>query len=161
MWTCRCEHLCHWSVPSYLMATPVFVPEPSVENSTKRCLEEPAIPSFGRYSTSYESYRIVESMWFPSFMSNLWIWTAHEDLVLLFRYGITYLTEICVAADLTFLWNLVVSFGSLHNNCLIWFWIAEQQVTSLKVHLLAKPAQKADTANKNNLIPLLRARSVL
>lgn len=69
--------------------------------------------------------------------------------------------SICLAADVTFLRFLVLSYGSLHNNCLIWFWIAEQQVTSLKVHLLAKPAEKADTANKNNLIPLLRPRSGL
>ncbi len=71
------------------------------------------------------------------------------------------LNSICLAADVTFPRFLVLSFGSLRNNCLIWFWIAEQQVTSLKVHLLAKPAEKADTANKNNLILLLRPRSEL
>lgn len=60
-----------WSIPSYLMATPVLVPKPSVVNSTKRCLVELTIPSLGRYSTSYESYKIGESMWLPFLIRNL------------------------------------------------------------------------------------------
>lgn len=70
-WTVFILELFCWSIPSYLMATPVLVPKPSVVNSTKRCLAELTIPSFGRYSTSYESYKIGESMWLPFLIRNL------------------------------------------------------------------------------------------
>lgn len=40
------------SIPSYLIAAPVLVPEPSVENSIKRYLDELTMPSLGKYSTS-------------------------------------------------------------------------------------------------------------
>lgn len=40
------------SIPSYLIAAPVLVPEPSVVNSIKRYLEVLTMPSLGKYSTS-------------------------------------------------------------------------------------------------------------
>ena len=53
------------------MATPVEVPEASVVSSMKRCLNVLTKPSLGRYSTSYESYMVGESMLFPFLIINL------------------------------------------------------------------------------------------